>query len=70
MKETTLWVNRVPYQRTEDAIQELHRITWNARHQGNPTAREINRANPIDTLEATVEWITKFLNIQETETIR
>jgi len=69
MKETTIWVNRVPFQRIDDAIQALDRITWDACKHGNPTARDLHRANPIDTLEATVEWIKKYLNLQETETI-
>jgi hypothetical protein len=69
MKETTIWVNRVPYQRIENAIQELDRITWSARKMGNLIARELHRANPIDTLEATVEWIKKYLNLHEIETI-
>jgi hypothetical protein len=65
MKATTIWVERAPFHRMEDAIQALHRAMGRACAEGNPTAKTLTGSTPVDTLEATVAWVLHWLQLQE-----
>ena len=65
MKATTVWVDRVPFARTEQAIQTLHNAMWHALNQGNPLARQLYGATPVDTVEAMVAWVLNLLQRDE-----
>jgi len=61
MHATTIWVDRAPFERMARAIDMLQEATWCARKQGSLMARELERSTPVETLEATVNWIVHRL---------
>ena len=65
VKATTVWVDREPFARTEQAIQALHGALGRAMDQGNALARELYGATPVDTVETTVAWVLKRLQEEE-----
>jgi hypothetical protein len=70
MKDTTLWVNRIPFQRMEEATQTLYQVVHRAATREHPLATDLDRASPLDTLEALVEWMTDTLSRETHSTTR
>ena len=67
MKETTIWVDRAPFERMARALDLLYEVTWQARKHGNLLAQQLYRSTPAETLEATVSWIIGRLEAPDEE---
>lgn len=67
MKETTIWVDRAPFERMALALDVLYEATWQARKHGNLLAQQLYRSTPVETLETTVSWIIRHLEAPDEE---
>ena len=67
MHATTVWVNRAPYERMTNAMEQLQRAVSDAHHHGSPLARGLYRSNELDTLEAAVAWLVQHLHHEQEE---
>ena len=61
MKETTIWVDRAPFQRMEEGIATLYQQLHRAAARDHTLARHLVRGTPLDTLDAVVHWVTTDL---------
>lgn len=61
MHETTIWVNRAPFARMDQAVETLYQALRHAATHDHRLAHRLLQTTPLDTLEAVVAWVTAQL---------
>jgi len=61
IKETTMWVDRDPFLRMDNAVETLHQQMHRAAVREHALAQQLVRGTSLDTLEVVVSWLTSEL---------